>query len=441
MPILYFGYVVNISRHLIRNSDISLAEKLYGQCETRKTSELDLPEFCQPICTALQIALVELLAHWRIKPFAVIGHSSGEIAAAFCGGAISKTDALKLAFFKGVTVGAASQMNSRRGSMMAVRLSPKKCEEMLSRFGVGSDSKQNFLQVACYNSPQNITLSGDKSEIDRLEPLLEAESIMARKLNVGIAYHNAQHMQTAARLYRTLIHDFPFTKVGHEKLQTPQCFVISSVHGKLLQSKSDISRISMLDYWIDNLICPVRFTEAMQSLASLLNIKDAISDTHFLEVGPHSTLKSAIKEALPKEWNGETCYSSILSRQQPALLTSMTMAGRLHCLGYPIDLVAVNQFSRVSKRQQRVLADLPQYPFDHSKQYWLESRVSKNYRLRRFPHHDFLGTPTSDWNPLEAQWNNRIILEEKVFVKDHKVSSDRLIKITPSICLLGTFFD
>jgi acyl transferase domain-containing protein len=358
----------------------------------------------------------------------VIGHSSGEIAAAYCAGVISKTYALSLALFKGVAVGAASQMNSRRGGMMAVRMSPKKCEEMLSTLGVPPDSRQNALQVACYNSPQNVTLSGDKREIERLETLLQVEGIMAKKLNVAIAYHNAQHMQTAAGLYRTLIHDLPSNKADSKKLSSPQCFFLSSARGTCFEPESDASEISMPSYWVDNLISPVRFTEAMQSLASLLNIKDALSDTHFVEVGPHSTLKSAIKEALPKEWNVEQCYSPILSRQQPAMLTSLTMAGRLHCLGYPLDITAVNQVSLMSNGAQRILAGLPPYPFDRSKQYWLESRTSKNYRLRRFPHHDFLGTPSSNWNSLDAQWNNRIILQEKAFVRDHKVSSKRVIR-------------
>lgn len=400
----------------------SILDKLYDECQTAKTSELDRPEFCQPLCTALQIALVELLAHWRIEPFAVIGHSSGEVAAAFCAGIISKTHALELAFFRGVAVAATLQTNPRRGGMIAVRLSVDKCEAILSKLIVPQESKQRSLRIACYNSPQNVTVSGDDSEIARLEPLLEAEGIMAKKLNVGIAYHNLQHMQAAADLYRILIQDSHSNKVYTDKSPVPRCFFMSSVRGTQFGPESDATEIAMPDYWVDNLVCPVQFTDGMHSLASLVNITEAMSDTHFLEVGPHSTLKSAIKEALPTGWNVEKCYSSVLSRQQQAILTSLTMAGRLHCLGYPVDVAAVNNPSPASKGEQKILADLPQYPFDHSRQYWLESRASTNYRLRMFPHHDFLGTPTSDWNPLEAQWNNRITLEEKAFVKDHKVS-------------------
>ena len=44
-----------------------------------ESQQIDIPEYCQPICTMLQIALVDLLVHWGIRPKATVGHSSGEI--------------------------------------------------------------------------------------------------------------------------------------------------------------------------------------------------------------------------------------------------------------------------------------------------------------------------------------------------------------------------
>lgn len=52
-----------------------------------RTSRVDEPKFAQPLCTALQIALVDLLASWELQPVGIVGHSSGEIAAAYCVGA------------------------------------------------------------------------------------------------------------------------------------------------------------------------------------------------------------------------------------------------------------------------------------------------------------------------------------------------------------------
>lgn len=66
-------------------------------------SNLRNPAYRQPVCTALQIALISLLCDWGVKPDRVIGHSSGEIAAAYCTGAVSHESALKIAFYRGLS--------------------------------------------------------------------------------------------------------------------------------------------------------------------------------------------------------------------------------------------------------------------------------------------------------------------------------------------------
>ena len=382
--------------------------------EVGVASDLNRPEFCQPLCTVLQIALVDLLEHWNIKPSAVIGHSSGEVAAAYCAGIINKAYAIELAFFRGMAVAAMAQAELRRGGMMAVRLSPDQYKKAVLAHKDGSEGS---LDIACYNSPQNLTLSGDQSEIDRLEPLFQAEGIMAKRLNVSIAYHNEKHMQDAADLYRSLITTLPASGA-----RATNCSFVSSLRGTHFDRTADATKVALPDYWVDNLVCPVKFSDGLQKLASDWKVGESMLDAHFLEVGPHSTLKSAIKESLPKGWNVEKCYSSLLVREQSAFITALTAAGRLHCLGIPVALGHVNQPSEQTQRSRQTLTDLPAYSFDHSKQYWLESRISKNYRHRKFAYDYFLGTRSSDWNPLEAQWNNRITLDEQVFIKDHKVS-------------------
>ena len=66
---------------------------------------MDSPEIAQPVCTALQIALVDLLADWNVIPVAVTGHSSGEIAAAYCAGGLSHESAMKVAYYRGLLAG------------------------------------------------------------------------------------------------------------------------------------------------------------------------------------------------------------------------------------------------------------------------------------------------------------------------------------------------
>lgn len=61
-----------------------------------------MPEISQPICSVLQIALVDELWSWGVTPSKVVGHSSGEIGAAYAIGALSHRDALAAAYFRGM---------------------------------------------------------------------------------------------------------------------------------------------------------------------------------------------------------------------------------------------------------------------------------------------------------------------------------------------------
>ncbi|PYH64235.1 KR-domain-containing protein [Aspergillus vadensis CBS 113365] len=366
--------------------------------------ELNQPEFCQPICTALQIALVELLADWNFHPFAAVGHLSGEVAAAYCAGIITKSRALELALFRGLAVSATSRI------------------ELLADLANSQNPETRNIGIACYISPQNLTLSRATNQIERLALALETEEIMSKRSNVSIAYHNAKYMESAASLYQALIKKSHSSEPGGRANSTPSCYMFSSVRDIIFAPDSDASEVSKPDYWLDNLVCPVRFTQAMQKLASLLENKVEIANTHFIEVGPHSTLKSAIKENLAikfKGWSVERMYSHMLSRQKSAVSTALTVAGRLYSLGLPLDLIAANN---QHSNSNRVLIDLPSYPFNHSKRYWMGSRISKDHRNSNHPHHDFLGKSASDWNPLEPQWNNKIILQDQPWIRDYQVS-------------------
>ena len=79
--------------------------------------------------------------------------------------------------------------------------------------------------------------------------------------------------------------------------------------------------------------------------------------------------------------------------------------GRLHCIGYSTDVKKAFGFSG---DRRKCLTDLPEYPFDHSKSYWHESRLSKSHRFRKYARNDLLGNRVFDWNPLEARWRNII---------------------------------
>ncbi|PYI11865.1 KR-domain-containing protein [Aspergillus sclerotiicarbonarius CBS 121057] len=189
---------------LLRNigCQFSILEKLYRD----KGPELDRPEFCQPSCTALQVALVELLADWGVRPFAVVGHSSGEVAAAYCAGIITKSHALQLAFFRGVAVSASSQMNSHDGGMMAVRLSPDKCEAMLTALAQ-SQKTRHAISVAFLGITQ-----GGQIEIPTIVPTEIHDMWLSTDISREVMSRvSARSIQSSART-----HDVDYILTGTE---------------------------------------------------------------------------------------------------------------------------------------------------------------------------------------------------------------------------------
>ncbi|UKZ81662.1 Type I Iterative PKS [Trichoderma virens FT-333] len=248
----------------------------------RGTSRLGLALYSQTLCTVLQIALVDLLRKWAIIPDAVVGHSSGEIAAAYCAGYLSREDAWQIAYCRGV---ACSNMKVAApdldGAMMAVGASPDACSDFIKRI---CPDKVN---IACINSPSSVTLSGDATAIATLQEALQEENIFARKLLVDTAYHS-KHMQLVAQEYLEAIADIQ-PRADTTTASNAGCKMYSSV------TESEVTFKDLgPDYWVRNLVSPVRFATAIQNLMRPdagvhSNSGDAVDV--LVEIGPHAALQ------------------------------------------------------------------------------------------------------------------------------------------------------
>ena len=150
-------------------------------------------EFSQPLCTALQIALVDLLATWNVTPSAVIGHSSGEIAAAYAAGALSAKDAIIAAFYRGQVCKTAK----KTGGMAAVGLGKEDVTPYLA----------SAVRIACQNSGSSVTLSGDLDILEKvMSDIKKAKpDVLVRKLQVEMAYHSREPILSYMR--------FPFANM------------------------------------------------------------------------------------------------------------------------------------------------------------------------------------------------------------------------------------
>ncbi|KXG54652.1 Acyl transferase/acyl hydrolase/lysophospholipase [Penicillium griseofulvum] len=382
----------------------------------RESPRVNLPEIAHPLCTVLQIALVDLLASWKIFPKHVTGHSSGEIAAAYCSGKLSREGAWKVAYYRGYV---SSKQLSANGAMMAVGLGASQLQPYLDSVKKNNEGE---LIIACHNSPKNNTVSGDDAMIDCLKNLLDADGVFARKLNVKNAYHSA-HMHAIAQDYLHLMGTLPH---GRRLAAPHQVHMFSTVTGQQVKEEHLPAQ-----YWVDNMVSPVRFTSGLVAMTSQQIYRHSSTDStdslrYLVEIGPHSTLQSAIKETLasnsPKL---EFKYLAVLKRTDHSLNTLLTTVGFLASSGFELDFHAVNQAPRSkARRKPRLLVDLPPYSFKHTEKILFESRLSRNLRTRKFPRHDLFGAPITDWNPTAPRWRHFVRLNENPWLRDHMVTGN-----------------
>jgi acyl transferase domain-containing protein len=310
-------------------------------------SQINKAEFAQPLCTALQVALVNLLSSLKLSPSAVVGHSSGEIAAAYAAGAITAEEAITIAYYRGYSVARASR--TRSGAMAAV--------------GMGRAEATLYLEdgvvVACDNGPNSVTLSGDLDALEGVIEQMKADDgdVFVRLLKTdGMAYHS-HHMLDIGTAYEEYLRSF----VHAEPASVP---FLSTVTGKSAGT-------SLLDagYWRQNLESPVKFFPAVKAMIASQQSQDQL----YLEIGPHSALSGPLRQIFKTTpTKGRLTYLSTTTRGKDGLECILQMCGQLY-------LQAVNLRLEKLTSGATVLTDLPAYPWQHDTSHWAETRAVKEW--------------------------------------------------------------
>ncbi|KAK4187038.1 polyketide synthase [Podospora australis] len=381
-------------------ADWSLIDELGRDPKTSKISEAHIS---QPSCTAIQLALINLLRDWGVRPTAVAGHSSGEIAAAYAAEIIDFESAMSIAYHRGRLIPILKQEHPElKGRMMAVGGSKEYFLPLLE----GLNERE--ARIACYNSPSSLTISGDEPAIAELEKICEEKQVFNRRLVVDVAYHS-HHMNLVAKEYRASI----------SNLQPPvptQIRFHSSLHGQLIDGTE-----LQPNYWVENLTCPVRFSEALQSMLEPTG-EHKHGVNMLVELGPHSGLQGPIKQIL-KEVGGtapKIPYGSALIRKRDAVETALELAASLFNKGAKLDFGKIN-FPKPSKAPI-LLTDLPRYPWNYSTKYWQESRMTKLHKAAPGVRQDVLGTLVNYANELqEPTWRNILRLDDLPWLQHHKI--------------------
>ncbi|KAI5206756.1 hypothetical protein E4T39_02233 [Aureobasidium subglaciale] len=225
----------------------NLKTELFADARNSRITE---SEISQPLCTAVQILLVNILRTAGVVFESVVGHSSGEIAAAYAAGFLSATDAVRIAYYRGRFAHLAQGSQGQRGTMIAVGTSIDDAVELVSL-----PAFDGRVSLAACNSSSSVTLSGDSDAVEEIQEVLQDESKFNRLLKVETAYHS-HHMNACSKPYAKALQACEIKILqsnGHTKWY-------SSVHdGQLMESCEELRA----EYWIKNMVNPVFFSAAL----------------------------------------------------------------------------------------------------------------------------------------------------------------------------------
>lgn len=403
---------VNMSRKLYNTEPIfkhwldrclAIASK-YMQCElhtilfpkkndiTRAETKIFQTQYAHPILFSVEYALAKLLQHWGIIPTAMLGHSLGEYVAACLSGTFSLEDSINIICARGNAVTLCDE-----GKMLFAPLSQEEAKPFC----------QQDISIAVKISSNTCVLSGPTS------------AILAAEKNITSAYPERssaiKRLEISHPFHSTLLKKAkkPFLKTLNSiEKKSPKIPYLSNLTGDWITHET----IFTDEYWISHLL---KTAELSKSLAHLV---DDLENTLFIQVGPGTSLLTALKMhtdhapqsiALLKNNNNEDENNTITT----ALKT-------LWCYGCNID------WKRFYENENRNRIAVPTYPFQ--KEYFWVNQLSQNEHHTLRPNHSKLGFYTPTWtcdsrnidsaSPLSS--NKQIQVRWVIFANDSKVCNE-----------------
>ena len=371
-----------------------------------RPSRLDEAELAQPISTAVQVMVIDILQSAGISFAAVVGHSSGEISAAYAAGVITASEAIQIAYYRGYHSKLSKGASGQPGAMLAAGLSFDDATEFCSQPAI-----TGRVEVAASNAPQSVTLSGDEDAIHTAKALLDEGKTFNRMLKVNKAYHS-HHMEHCSQPYITSLKACGITP----KYPRAGCTWVSSVFGARIEDTASLEALGST-YWNDNMLRPVLFSIAVEQTFQIDSTFDVA-----IEVGPHPALKGPALQTVKAATNSSISYGATLTRGANDIAALSGTFGFLmdHMLNSSLKLDKyIDSFQ--SNVSPHLLTDLPTYAWDHTQKFWSESRFSKNYRLRSKARHDLLGERYPDDLEHDMRWRNTIRVSETPWLAGHKI--------------------
>lgn len=359
-----------------------------------RVDRMNEPRVAQYMTAALEIALVDLLADWGIRPSMVAGHSAGEIAAAYASGHLTHAEACAVAYYRGK---ATSEAEMAPGAMLAVGLSPVHAEERIPK---GAN-----VVVGAVNSPDGVTLSGDRDSVMAIKARCDDDGVFNRLIATNnVAYHS-KFMEPAAKAYSIPLAAIDRPAPDPSRIKAA---LYSTVTGSLYESET-----IPMSYWRENMESPVLFAPAVSAMRKA-------GVTHLVEIGPHSTLRSPVMDTIKSvSSNLPFAYAAAMKRNADAVLTIMSTCGELALAGVDVDV------PRVNGEGGAYLSNFPTYRWNHQI-ITQESRVNREWRLRKFPRHDLLGSLVPGLALDVHIWRNILSPSRIPWLNEYRFGRDKI---------------
>ncbi len=305
---------------------LSLRDVMWGG-DAQHAKLLDNTEFAQPALFAIEVALAALLEHWGVVPDVVMGHSVGEITAAYVAGVLSLADAAKVVASRGRLMGALPA----GGAMVAVAAGEAEVAPLLT----------DGVAIAAVNGPNAVVISGAEAPVTAIAESLAQRGRQVHRLAVSHAFHSP--------LMEPMIEDFSAV-VAEISPAEPRISLVSNVSGRLAGRGYGSAQ-----YWVEHVRRPVRFVDGVQAA-------EALGAEVFVELGPGG-LNAAVEQSLTTD---QPVSVVTMTQGRPEADSLLTAAGQLFGAGVPVNWGAA--LAGVSG--QRVA--LPTYGFARQR-FWLSA--------------------------------------------------------------------
>jgi len=349
--------------------------------DTPDADALRNTEIAQPLLFAIQTALVIALREHGIEPDACMGHSVGEVAAAWACGALDLDQAARV-----IAIRSRSQQAQHGIGVMAV-------------LGLGGDAAAEAVaatgvEIAARNSGQATTIAGTPEGIDVVEKRAADEGWRFTRLDLDYAFHSAAMDPIAPRLAADLADLAPL------RARIP---FYSTVAGGLL----DGAELGA-SYWWRNVREPVLFADAARAM-----VADGVRI--FVEIGPHAVVQAYLNDAL-RGADREGRVLPSLSRRTGKSDPVAGLAARIHAAGGDIR-------DGIAFAGAAVKRGLPAYPFQRE-YYWVDRTEEATDRISIPFEHPLLGMRIGE-EPVE--WTRHIGLETQSWLADHTVGGAAVV--------------